>query len=209
MEELKKELSCIHIDDMDAQTKDEIIKLYAAIVAAKGNIIEVCDTHNEKLSYDSDLKKSIQVFDSDNLYLVLENKINHILLHNCSNITLVVSNGCISGIDVLNSENVTIIFKKYQNYQIELSHSCEIKIFIEKELLEFLVIMALYTLNCKLFTFDVNDANENDFMNNIVIRHKVNLLSPLVDNIFVYTMQDNCLYGIDRYHNNRLITTIK
>jgi hypothetical protein len=206
MDELKKELDCM---DMDSHTKDEIIKLYTAIVTAKNNIIEVCDTHNEKLSYDSDVKKSIQVFDSDNLYLVLENKINHILLHNCSNITLVVSNGCISGIDVLNSQNVTIIFKKYQNYQIELSHSCEIKIFIEKELLEFLMIMALYTMNCKLFTFDVNDADSNDYMNNIVIRHKVNLLSPLVDNIFVYTMQDNCLYSIDRYQNNRMMTTIK
>jgi hypothetical protein len=200
MEDLRNELKDIQLDDAE---KEDIVKLYIVLDQLMHNIIELSNEHNKKIFYNNDIdqKKSIQLFDCSDIEIVVNTKMNHILLHNCKDIKLIISNGIISGVDILSSKNITLIFKKYSYYHIELSYSSLVKIFIEKELLEFLMILALYSLDCKLITYNISDAS-----NQVKINKKVNLLSPLFDNSYIYTLNNNNLYCC--HMNNINITDI-
>jgi hypothetical protein len=71
-------------------------------------------------------KTSLHFDNCSNLNIHIFHKINHICIVNCSNILVKINKNIISGIDTINSKNITHLFDNDINYlDLSTSHNCK------------------------------------------------------------------------------------
>jgi hypothetical protein len=55
------------------------------------------------------IKKTYYIDNTDNALIYVNTKINHLIMHRCNNITLIINSVLISGLDIFHSNNISII----------------------------------------------------------------------------------------------------
>lgn len=89
-----------------------------------GNYLEINGTKTLiSCEYLQTNKFSLFIENCKNIKIKITNKFNHILLSKCNDIKLTISHGLISGIDILNSKNVSLFVKINKIYYVSSGNS--------------------------------------------------------------------------------------
>ena len=142
METLKKELDdIINIDD---NTKNTILNVFNCWNSCKNNhqVIENINNsdiifsnnysiNNNLLNYDIDIdinKRTLYIDKCNNLNIKVNDKFNHIIIINSSNINITILEGLIGGIDIIHCDNIklTVKFNKINNINYGYSNDCKL-----------------------------------------------------------------------------------
>ena len=104
-----------------------------------------------------DINKRTLYFDKCKLLdIIIENKFNHILLVNSSDINLYVTNGVISGLDILNCNNINIFLNNKIDYtEMSNSENCN---YVYNTLIDNNIVY-VNTNNCYNINFNINYIN--------------------------------------------------
>jgi hypothetical protein len=128
------------VRELSENEKEEIKNLYVSMrkISQNRNIIENVKNTNIRINkmvlingtehdnYDINDKSGLHFANCHNTTVIITNKVCHITSENCNNFTIKIIGGSISGMDIINCENVnTIIENSSINFlDISKSHGC-------------------------------------------------------------------------------------
>ena len=102
------------------------------------------------------IKSSVHFLNCSNFTIFIDNKINHIYIENCKNFTIKSVSGLISGIDILNSNNIKLMMTTYDIYNLNIRNTVNCNVYIDDSIVDKLFI---YTMKCDNLEFIVvNEA---------------------------------------------------
>lgn len=143
IEKLKQEIDDYTWDfDLSQEQETNILQMYQAWKSAfdkkiflsdlvgsnHGRRINVIITDRIKidgLDFGININQSSTLYfhNCKNVIIQIKTKVNHITLEECSDITLKINNGSISGLDSIRCQNVLHVFSNNQIYYIDISNS--------------------------------------------------------------------------------------
>ena len=203
MDNLKKELD--DILNLDDNSKETILNVFNSWSSCRNNhqIIEnindstiIFDNNysiNEiLLKYDNDIhinKRTLYIDKCNNLEILVNDKFNHIILINSSNINITILGGLISGIDLIHCDNIrlTVKFNKINNINYGYSRDC--KLIIDKNTGLDIYVSASYSVNI-LFMLIYNNLLKK-YLTNRSLFSKMNYY--FIDNNMLITSNDNII----------------
>ena len=190
-------------------TDNDIVKnIYNALTHAESNVIFVTQSGGQLIYTDENTTTAndLRFFDCDNLMICVNHRVNHILLYNCSNVTIIVSKGLITGkIDIVKCHHSTVILRSncraitdesgngFVAYYVDLSNSHNIKLYVEKiECLKVFQIMAINTIQNQVISFGFANPDLQQFaLTNIYIKKRNYLDYNYFNNNYVYVLNDD------------------
>jgi hypothetical protein len=112
---------------------------------------------NSKVLHENvNIKSSIHFIGCKNFTIFIDNKINHIYIEKCSNFTIKSVSGLISGIDIINSNNVKLMMTTYDIYNLNIRNSSNCNVYVDDSIVDKLFI---YSMKCDNLEFIVvNEA---------------------------------------------------
>ena len=152
-----------------------------------GLTLEITDKNkikNNSIIGDGDInninKHTIYIDNCKNVTIKLLNKFNHVMCINCKNINITINEGLISGIDILNSDNITctIDHNKIYNLSCGSSDTCFIKF---NEIIAIGTIMSI--ANSYNIGFQIN--------NNCLTKTYLSQMSYFDDELTYYEIKDS------------------
>lgn len=178
------------------------------------NIQLITDTNKQLFFTPDSVPKSasLRFFDSSNLVICVNERISHILFYGCTNITIIVSKGLISGrIDILHSNNIRVILRSKHDvifnddgipscaYYVDLSNSSNISVYIERKNLQIFHIMAMNSIMNEIIGFDLMNPDSLQIDNNIIIRSRNKLNYHYFNNNYYYVLNQGILECYDSF----------
>lgn len=119
--------------DLDNNQKNMLTNLKKAFVRTNQNSIILSNLHNELIHFDKlKISNTIKILDCENMEIIIENKINHVLIVNSRNIQITFKNELMTGLDIAHSHYIKIIYEKYHFYKIDVCFSSGIQFIIAK-----------------------------------------------------------------------------
>lgn len=149
---------------------EEIDNVNKSIEKLKNQRIYIENKLNETIKItECELFNSLQIYNCNDCIIQICKRVNHVLLYNCNNTYLILSDGCMTGIDILHSKNTSITCFNYKYIHIDISNSSNIKLMIESNKLILMNLISFYSIDNKLLTFNIEN-NKHIFKNKILLK---------------------------------------
>jgi mRNA-degrading endonuclease HigB of HigAB toxin-antitoxin module len=191
LEQLNQELEeyCWDVKELTNGEKDDIKNLYKTWKSCLNKKIIIQDLHNtnirviDNITYNGQiLKKNIKkhhtlhFINCSDSTIIITPKVNHITLENCKNINFRSRNGSISGMDLINSNNITLIINSQTVNFIDVSNTTECMFILSESVAENLIIITTnaYNLDYRLVD-DNNGTLKNTFKTNMNMFQSVSI----------------------------------
>ncbi len=183
---------------------DEIDNINKSFEKLKSQRIYIENKTNEiiKIS-DCQLSSSIQIYNCHKCTIQLSKRVNHILLYNCNDTYVILSDGCMTGIDIMRSKNTSITCFNYKYIHIDISNSENIRLMIESNKLILMNLISFYSIDNKLLTFYIENEQH-------IFKNKILLKSDFYNSCQIYNIkyenEEKILYL--NYPNNNKIAKL-
>ena len=205
---LKKELDDILF--LNDDEKNTIINIYSSWNICKNNHQYIKNINNSTIIFDDNYiindnilnydeimdtnKRTLYIDNCYNLEIKVNNKFNHIILINCSNINITLLEGLITGIDLLHCNGVNLLIRLNKIFNINFGYSSDCQIIFDKYSSSDICIITSYCVNIKFILVNTNNnfkkyiTNRSLFstINNYIIDNNMNLSSK----------NDNCILSL-------------
>lgn len=209
LEKLIKEL------EFDNSKKETIINVYKSWKTCHNNQVMVSHikhgniTVNDSIYIDTvegttetfkDISNKSTLFFSncENVNILLCNKINHVIIENSKHINIECISGIIGGIDILHSNNISIIVINQDIYYMGFGHADTCDTYIDKSL----------TLNTLISTIHCNYINFVHLVNEMLENIKYVTNTSVFGGLYIMFFEKNELHYIYKDGNNRHVTGI-
>jgi hypothetical protein len=202
MQKLDEELENMDLDDI---TKENIINIYNSYMTVKNNHIYIENDHhdfiaigrgimmnNQKKNNIVDATKTIFLSNCSDIKIILGKKINHVIIEKCNNIAIRIMRGLISGIDIINSNNINLVIDDNNIYNLNCGKSNDCQCLIKSNIA---VKTLISTLDCHNISLSINDPENRS---NILFKTNESLFSGDMGLI---------LYKFDEYNTRLLYST--
>jgi len=157
-----------YIESLDED--EEIDNINKSIEKLKSQRIYIENKFDETIKItDCYLFNSLQIYNCNNCIIQICKRVNHVLLYNCNNTYLILSDGCMTGIDIMRSKNTSITCFNYKYVHIDISNSSNIKLMIDSNKLILMNLILFYSIDNKLLTFNIEN-NRHVFKNKILLK---------------------------------------
>jgi len=175
MQKLTEELINLNINN---SIRDSIINIYNSYMTVKNNHIYIENDHHDFIAIGRgimmqnqtkhniiDSTKTIFLSNCSDIKMIFGKKINHIIVDKCSNMTIRIMRGLISGIDIINSKNINLVVDN-NIYNLNCGKSDDCECTIKKNIAGTTLISTLECHNIKLCINDPSSTTNTIFKTN-------------------------------------------
>lgn len=188
-----------NIKDLNEDEKNVIKNLYKAWKTSLNQKIIIENLHNTNIRVMNNITQNSKLLwplveqhntlfftNCSNMTIIVNPKINHITLENCKNINFRTKGGSISGMDIINSSNITTIFDSHTVNFVDISNSTQCLFILSESVAKNIIMITTssYNINFKIVA-DNSGVCQNTFKTNM------NLFQPSA--IYNFVSQDNNL----------------
>lgn len=160
MDELENELD--DFISINKSMKEEIKSFYKAWSTCLSHKIIIENIEGESMIIDDsvtyhdkvipiELTSTLHFVGCHNLVINVKRKVNHITIERCNNIKIMISSGCISGLDTIKSKFIDVLIDNKSIYFIDVGTSSDCNYCIRDHLCDEIFISSIDSIDIKVY----------------------------------------------------------